>query len=848
MASCRCIVWFLCLHTFFCCLPLAISDETKNDRQALLCFKSKLSGPSRALASWSNASSDHCSWHGITCSALPPRRVIALDLESEGIAGSISACAANLTALRRLQLSNNSFHGGIPSELGLLSRLADLNLSMNSLEGKIPSSLGNLSSLLELRLTDNALVGSIQESLGHIQPLQILTLNINNLSGSVPPSLFNMSSLIFLAIANNSLVGQLPFNIGYTLPNIQGLILSTNNFSGSIPASLLKAYHLRKLYLYNNSFTGFIPSFSSLPNLKELDLSYNKLKAGDWGFISSLSNCSRLTMLMLDGNNLQGNLPSSIGNLSNSLQQFFLRNNKISGPIPPEIGNLEGLSWLYMDYNLFTGKIPPTIGNLYSMVYLSFAQNLLSGEIPDTIGNLVQLSSLKLDWNNFTGKIPGSIGRCTQLQNLNLAHNSLDGSIPRNIFKIYSLTGELDLSHNYFSGGMPEEVGNLINLNKLSISNNRLSGNIPSTLGQCVVLENLEMQSNFFVGSIPQSFVKLVSIKSMDISRNSLHGKISEFLATLSSLEKLNISFNNFYGEVPRGGIFDNADAVSIQGNDHLCTSVPTGGVSLCSPQVDDKKQKHNSLVLVLKIVMPIVVTIIILSCIAKIYWRKRVQGNTHLQIVNEHIKNISYEDIVRATNKFSSANLIGSGSFGTVYKGTLQFKKDQVAIKVFNLDIYGAQRSFIAECEALRNVRHRNLVKIITSCSSVDSTGGDFKALVFQYMPNGDLEMWLKNKTLGHGERNILTLSQRINISLDVAFALDYLHNHCAPPLIHCDLKPSNILLDNDMVAYVTDFGLARFLFTTSNEYQDSSASLACLKGSIGYIPPGETKRIHNM
>ncbi|XBI01564.1 hypothetical protein VPH35_130310 [Triticum aestivum] len=617
-----------------------------------------------------------------------------------------------------------------------------------------------------------------------------------------------MSSLIFLAMANNSLVGRLPFNIGYTLPNIQGLILSTNNFSGSIPTSLLKAYHLRKLYLYNNSFTGFIPSFGSLPNLKELDLSYNKLKAGDWGFISSLANCSRLTILMLDGNNLQGNLPSSIGNLSNSLQQIFLRNNKISGPILPEIGNLEGLSWF--------------------MVYLSFAQNLLSGEIPDTIGNLVQLSSLKLDGNNLTGKIPGSIGRCTQLQNLNLAHNSLDGSIPRNIFKIYSLTGELDLSHNYLSGGMPEEVGNLINLNKLSISNNRLSGNIPSTLGQCVVLENLEMQSNFFVGSIPQSFVKLVSIKSMDISRNSLHGKISEFLATLSSLEKLNISFNNFYGEVPKGGVFDNVGAISIQGNDYLCTSVPTGGVYLCSPQVDDKKQKHNLLVLVLKIVMPTVVTIIILSCIATIYWRKRVQGNTHLQIVNGHIKNISYEDIVRATNKFSSANLIGSGSFGTVYKGTRQFKKDQVAIKVFNLDIYGAQRSFIPECEALRNVRHRNLVKIITSCSSVDSTREDFKALVFQYMPNGNLEI-----------RNILTLSQRINISLDVAFALDYLHNHCAPPLIHCDLKPSNILLDNDMVAYVTDFGLARFLFTTSNAYQDSSASLACLKGSIGYIPP---------
>ncbi|KAM0923181.1 hypothetical protein ACQ4PT_005737 [Festuca glaucescens] len=1000
------IVWILCLHTFFCCVPLAISDETTNDRQALLCFKSGLSGPGRVFASWNNTSSEHCNWHGITCSALPPRHVIALDLESEGITGTIPPCVANLTSLRRLQLSNNSFHGSIPSELGLLTRLNDLNLSINTLEGnipselsacsqlqiiglwnnslhgqippsltqckhlqeinlsnnklqgnipyafgdlpelrvlvlasnrlagnippylgsslsltyvdigmngltgvipesianssslqvlrlmtnnlsgelpetlfntsslaiiclqqnslvgsipsviatnshikylylrfnyltgKIPSSLGNLSSLLHLRLTDNNLVGSIPESLGHIQPLQILTLNLNNLSGSVPPSLFNMSSLIFLALANNSLVGRLPSNIGYTLPNIQGLILSTNNFDGPIPASLLKAYDLRKLYLYNNSFTGCIPSFGSLSNLKELDLSYNKLQAGDWGFLSSLSNCSRLTMLMLDGNNLQGNLPSSIGNLSSSLETFFLRNNKISGHIPAEIGNLKGLSWLYMDYNLLTGNIPLTIGNLHSMVYLSFAQNVLSGEIPDTIGNLVQLSSLKLDGNNFTGRIPASIGRCTQLQELNLAHNSLDGSIPRSIFKIYSLSKELDLSHNYLSEGIPEEVGNLINLNKFRISNNRLSGNIPSTLGQCMVLEYLEMQSNFFVGGIPQSFVKLASIKIMDISRNSLYGKIPEFLITLSSLENLNVSFNNFYGEVPRGGLFDNVSTVSMQGNGHLCTSVPTGGMPLCSPQVD-MNQKHKSLVLVLKIVMPLVVTIIILSCIATIYWRKRVQEITHLQKLNEHIKKISYEDIVRATAKFSSANLIGSGSFGMVYKGSLKCQKDIVAIKIFNLDIYGAQRSFTAECVALRNVRHRNLVKVITSCSSVDSSGTDFKALVFQYMPNGDLENWLNPKVHEHGERNMLALIQRINIGLDVAFALDYLHNQCACPLIHCDLKPSNILLDLDMVAYVTDFGLARFLFTTPNTHQDSSTSLACLKGSIGYIPP---------
>ncbi|KAF7109836.1 hypothetical protein CFC21_110035 [Triticum aestivum] len=468
-----------------------------------------------------------------------------------------------------------------------------------------------------------------------------------------------------------------------------------------------------------------------------------------------------------------------------------------------------------MDYNLITGNIPRTIGNLQSLVHLSFAHNKLSGQILDTIGNLVKLNSLKLDGNNISGRIPASIGRCTQLQILNLAHNSLEGNIPSEIFKISSLSEELDLSHNYLSGGVPVEVGNLIIVNKISISNNRLSGNIPSTLGQCVVLEYL------------------------DISQNNLSGKIPQFLTSLSSLQNLNLSFNNFDGEVPRGGIFYNASAVSIEGNDDLCTSIPTEGIPLCST-LADRKGKQNSSALVLRIVTPIVaVVILILSCIATIYWRKRMQANPHLQEFDEHLKKISYEDIVRSTNRFSPENLIGSGSFGVVYKGSLKLQKDQVAIKIFNLNNCGANRSFIAECEALRNVRHRNLVKIITSCSSVDSTGADFKALVFRYMPNGNLEMWLHPEDLEHGERHILTLSQRINIGLDVAFALDYLHNQCASPLIHCDIKSSNILLDLDMVAHVTDFGLARFLLSASNAYKDSSRSLACLKGSIGYIPP---------
>ncbi|KAK3121214.1 hypothetical protein QOZ80_8BG0648290 [Eleusine coracana subsp. coracana] len=146
-----------------------------------------------------------------------------------------------------------------------------------------------------------------------------------------------------------------------------------------------------------------------------------------------------------------------------------------------------------------------------------------------------------------------------------------------------------------------------------------------------------------------------------------------------------------------------------------------------------------------------------------------------------------------------------------------------------------------LAECGTLRNLRHRNLLKVVTLCSSVDLTGKDFKALVFKYMPNGNLEMCLHQKIHEQGPRKILSLTQRITTALDVAFALDYLHNQCSYPLIHCDLKPSNVLLDLDMTACVGDFGLARYLRTSrANEHcNNSSASLARLEGSIGYIAP---------
>ncbi|XP_068318902.1 probable LRR receptor-like serine/threonine-protein kinase At3g47570 [Pyrus communis] len=868
----------------------SLGNET--DRLALLDFKKHITQDAlRVMSAW-NDSIHFCSWAGVTCNH-STKRVLILNLQDQKLAGSLPPSIGNLSYLTRINLGSNSFRGEIPQEIGRLQSLHVLNLSHNSFSGKIPTNLsqctqlktlefryneligsipkqlsslsklkhlvlynnsltgtipswiGNFSSLRWLDFAANNFQGSIPNALGRLTRLQAFGLEVNNLSGIIPASIYNISSIYLFGVASNQLHGELPTNLGLTLPNLQEFACGDNKFTGNIPVSLSNASRLQLIDLAKNGLTGTIPgeNLGTLRSLVILNLNRNRLgsgKANDLNFLKFLANCTSLEVLGLSENQFGGELPVSMSNLSTTLRNLYLGTNSIHGSIPLGIGNLVNLALVRMGNNYFSGSVPEEIGRLQKLNELYLDGNTFSGPIPSSLGNMTSLTKLFLEENRFLGNIPPSLGDCHHLLLLNLSVNNLTGTIPKEIFGLSSLSISLTMSDNQLTGPLPSEVGLLVHLVELDLSRNNLSAEIPTSLGSCIMLVRLQLEGNEFQGIIPQSFKSLRSLEEIDLSSNNLSGQIPEFLSKFRFLRHLNLSYNNFEGKMPEEGIFSNATGLSILGNANLC-----GGSSKLHLHACPNIKPHSSRgLLARKVVISVACALaIIIGMSCFIVTRSMLKRPRSIYVRSRSYKDwkagVSYSELVQSTDGFSTENLIGSGSFGSVYKGVVPGDGTLVAVKVLNLQQQGASQSFMDECKALRSVRHRNLLKIITACSSIDNQGQDFKSLVFEYMVNGSLEMWLHPRNDEHTQSKRLSLVQRLNIVIDVASALDYLHHHCETSIVHCDMKPNNVLLDEDMVAHVGDFGLARFFLEASNDPAQSQTISTGLKGSIGYIPP---------
>eukprot|EP01018_Ginkgo_biloba_P011084 Gb_33024 [translate_table: standard] len=851
------------------------------DQHSLLQFKAALTDdPYNSLGNWT-PDLTFCNWTGVTCRSLK-QRVVSLNLTGKGLEGFISPHLGNLSSLRVLDLSTNALNGpippqlgylldlqvlklgknrlkgSIPNELGLLQDLKVLRMGLNDLTGTIPPSLANISTLIDLFLKENNLHGRIPVELSMLKQLSILQVRQNQLVGSIPIALSNCTALWALSLSNNQLRGQIPLVFGAKLTNLQELYLWGNHLTGSIPLSLANCSRLTQLQIEKNQLSGLIPTeLGNLPFLERLYLNDNQFvsdSSSSLPFLTAITNCSSLQQLRFHSNHLTGVLPVSVAHLSAKLSVLSIGNNRIRGNIPPHIGNLTNLAWLELNSNLLGGNIPQAfkgleklerlnmsnnklqgsipreIGELKRLGELSLDQNMLSGQIPDSFGNLQQLRYLYLNQNQLSGKIPASLGNCSVLENLDLSYNKLSGTLPPQVASLPNLIGYLNLSSNSLQGSLPFEIGKLTRVEAIDLSVNHFSSAIPSTLESCVELQYLNISGNAFDGPIPLSFQNLISLENMDLSSNNLSGTIpAKSLAKLKMLQRLNFSFNNFTGEVPEEGIFKNLSAASFKGNPGLCGA----RLHLRKCPAATRGEKHADHSLVRKIV-PFVAALIILCCfMLAFYWSRSCRGRLMKDVaLKVGHRRISYEELVHATDNFSDNNLVGVGSFGSVYKGILN-DGTMAAVKIFNVQNKEADKSFTRECRVLSRVRHRNLVGIITSFSN-----NEFKALVLPFMSNGSLEKRLYPP--GNADQSVrgLSFKERLNIAMDIAHGIEYLHHDSSSQIVHCDLKPANVLLDDDMTAHVSDFGIASLVFANSS-MQDALSSALALKGSVGYIAP---------
>ncbi|KAI8529360.1 hypothetical protein RHMOL_Rhmol12G0219400 [Rhododendron molle] len=784
-----------------------LHHSLQTDRAALLEFKTTItSDPYSILSNW-NDSTHVCNFTRVRCNK-EHRRVWQLNLDDSGIVGTLSPSISNLTHLRVLELVNNQLSGEIPWEFSSLRHLRHLLLEGNNLHGQIP------------------------DTFSHLVKLTVVDLRLNSLTGKIPPSFFSNCTLLKnLDLSFNLLEGNIP-EIG-SCRGLWNLNLYNNQFTGEIPFSITNATRLVSLDVENNFLSGELPSkiVESLPDLEFLHLSFNPMISPENNsnldpFFTALCNytsvvelelegmglggklptsigkCVYLESLLLEENNITGSIPPTLSNLTH-LSQLNLTSNLLCGTIPEEISQLPRLQQLFLSHNLLSGPIPAAVGQFQHLVLLDLSNNKFSGEIPKSLGNLVEINSMFLNNNFLSGSIPSSLGQCRDLYKLDLSYNNLTGNIPPEISGLRKIRIFINLSHNFLEGDLPIELSKLENVQEMDLSSNRFTSRVFPRISSCIALSSLNISHNLLEGELPESLGDLKNLKVFDVSGNGLSGTIPKSLSNIRTLRFLNLSVNQLSGTIPSGGIFDSVTNLSFLLNRNLCGPIP--GIPNCHKST----KKLTTFLIIFGIVISLSVAFLAVRYLKVVIFAGKAEPETEPQPEwIDFFPRITYKELFDATGGFDERRKLGSGSSGRVYRGVL-LDGTCIAVKVLQLQTGSPTKVFNRECQVLKSIRHRNLIRIITTCSLPD-----FKALVLPYTVNGSLDSQLYphfGTGLSTSGSLGLTLIQRVNICSDIAEGMAYLHHHSPVRVLHRDLNPSNVLLNDNMTALVSDFGIAR-------------------------------------
>ncbi|KAF8029486.1 hypothetical protein BT93_E2020 [Corymbia citriodora subsp. variegata] len=751
-------------------------------------------------------------------------------------------------------------------------------LKFHSLPGILPPELAKLPYLREIDFAYNYLSGEIPDELGTLQ-LTSISLLVNRLSGAIPKSLANITSLTCLCLEANQFSGPVPHELG-KLINLQTLMLSSNQLTGSVPATFAGLENLTDFRINDNNFNGTIPSFiQNWKQLNRLEMHASGLEGPIPSQISGLNKVEQLRISDIDGP-LQ--LFPALDNMT-GLVKLILRSCNISGQIPAYMWKLQNLELLDLSFNKLTGQIPATI-NLKLIRFIFLTGNLLTGSVPDSI--LKEGTSVDLSYNNFTWQGPQQPA-CQGNMNLNLnlfrsssAENNLhrgvpclenvqcphyssclhvncggkDATIEESKQKII-YQGDQDveggaakfyLNHDEFWGF--SSTGDFLDDNdaqNLRYSVSLLSSNL-TVLDSTARTAPISLTYFHYCLENRMYTVKLRFAEiefSNDKTYRSLGRRVFDIYVQGKLIRKdYNIEIAAGAAQKPREEIYNvsvtnNMLEIRLNFAGKGTTRIPKSGVygpliSSISVVSDVKGcsrggKQNAAYVLVGVGVGAGAFCIAVLSLFIlkwKGYFRGRTTRRRGMEGLDLQTGTFSLKQIKAATNDFDSANKIGEGGFGAVYKGQLH-DGTVIAVKQLSSTSRQGNREFLNEIGMISCLQHPNLVKLHGCC-----TEGDQLSLVYEYMENNSLARAL----FGPEYQQIqLDWPTRHRICTGIAKGLAFLHEESRLKIVHRDIKATNVLLDQDLNPKISDFGLARL---HGEEKTHISTKIA---GTIGYMAP---------
>ncbi|KAF8075518.1 hypothetical protein N665_1089s0011 [Sinapis alba] len=740
--------------------------------------------------------------------------------------------------------------------------IIEITLKSISLSGELPPELAKLQHLQKIAFCRNYLSGSIPMEWASLPNLTFISVCANRLSGPLPPGLQNFKSLTFLGVEANQFSGPIPDELG-NLTSLTGLELASNHFTGTLPSSLARLVNLKKFRISDNNFTGIIPEYiGNWSQLERLDLQACGLKGPFPDAVARLENLTELFISDMTGINSFPNI------FSHGIKNLVFRNVSMSGQIPSYIWSKQNLRTVDLSFNKLTGEVLG-INSAPPLTYLT--GNMLSGEIKSGV-YLNSKSNIDLSYNNFSW--PSS---CQERSNINTyrssyLNNTLTGLLPcaspvtckkyqRSLHincggeavtvtnSLGKITYQADNSevkvatNMHFKNWGISNTGDFMDDNndddKFIMSTNiTLPGDSPdlyktarrsalSLVYYAFCLENGEYNLELHFMEIQFSDQELYSRLGRRIFDVYVQGKL--FLRDFNIRQEANGTLKSIVKELKAVNVTDHKLEIWLYWAGKGTTLIPKRGnygplisaISLCHME---KTKRHISYPLIFGITGSLIaITLLALGFYAHRKCRRdKNKRDRDLRAQSLQTVCFTWRQLQTATNNFDQANKLGEGGFGSVFKGELS-DGTIIAVKKLSSKSCQGNREFVNEIGMISGLNHPNLVKLYGCCVEKDQL-----LLVYEYMENNSLALVLSGKSSLK-----LDWAARKKICMGIVRGLEFLHEGAAIRMIHRDIKTPNVLLDTNLNAKISDFGLARL---HEEEHTHISTKVA---GTIGYMAP---------